>query len=49
MESKKSLPMDESPVIGFKCLYKDFWDYHGENIASCQKEMCGERLFQRPI
>ena len=38
--------MNELPVIGSLCA-KNFWDRHGANIASCWKEMWGERLFRR--
>ena len=40
--------MNELPVIGSLCLRKDFWDRHGTNIATRQKEIYGERLFRRP-
>ena len=39
--------MNELLVIGSSCLRADFWDLHGANIATNQKEMCGERLFRR--
>lgn len=40
--------MSELPVVGFLCLRKDFWDHHGANIATCLKEIYGERFFWRP-
>ena len=40
--------MNELPVIGSLCFRKDFWERHGENIATRQKEMYGERLFRGP-
>ena len=43
-----SIKMKQLPVIGSLCLRKDFWDRHGANIATRQKEIYGERLFRRP-
>ena len=40
--------MNELSVIRSLCLRKDFWDRRGANIASCSKEIDGERLFRRP-
>ena len=38
--------MNELPVIGSS--RKDFWDRHGANIATRQKDMYDETLFRRP-
>ena len=37
--------MNDLPVIGSTAMRKGFWDRQGANIASCLKEMCGEKLF----
>ena len=39
--------MNDLPVIGYCAIRKELWDRQGANIASCWKEMYGEKLFPR--
>lgn len=38
---------NELPVIRSLPVSQDLWDHHGANIANCQKERYGERLFDQ--
>ena len=40
------MTMIKLPLIGSLCLRKDFWDRHWANVATCLREMYGERLFR---
>ena len=39
--------MNDLPLSDASFMRKEFWDRQGANIASCCKEMYGEKLFWR--
>jgi len=40
--------MNDLPLLDSSFMRKGFWDRQGANMASCSKEMYGQKLFWRP-